>query len=209
MLRVVSSSGQLIETKSERRQQFVELDLGGVALGNGLLVEERIVGQHVHVEHRRAELGDAAADIAEANDADGLVVDVVARVEIAVVHRAFAERVVGLDDLLRQHQHHGEHMRGDRVGIAAGLVDDQHAGVGAVLDVDGVVAGAAGRDDQQVRCARDQIFVDVIFRRQFVARRADLVGVGGGDDRAGGRIGRNRFRACRGGFPGRVAIRSR
>ena len=51
---------------------------------------------------------------------------------------AVAERVVDLDDLLRQHQHHAEHVRGDGVGVAAGLVDDQHTGVGAILDVHGV-----------------------------------------------------------------------
>ena len=161
MLRVLSSSGQLIETKSERRISSSSETLVAFALGDGLLVEKRIVGQHGHVEHRGAELGQAAADIAKSDDADRLVVDVVAHVEVAVLHRALAERVVDLDDLLRQHQHHAEHMCGDRVGVAAGLVDDQHAGVGAVLDVDGVVAGAAGRHDQEVRRARQQILVGV------------------------------------------------
>ena len=153
-------------------QQFVERDLGGAALGDRLLVEIGVVGQHLHVEQRAAQPRDAAADVAEPADADGAAVDVVADEGVAVLHRAFAQRVVGLDDLLRQHQHHGEHVRGDRIGVAAALVDHQHAGVGAVLDVDGVVAGAAGRDDQQVRRARQQILVDVVFRRQLVARRA-------------------------------------
>jgi hypothetical protein len=55
--------------------------------------------------------------------------------------------------LLRQHQHDAEHMRGNRIGVAAALVDHQHTGVGAILDIDGVVARAAGRDDQKVRRA--------------------------------------------------------
>jgi len=47
-------------------QQFVERDFRRAALGDGLVVEIGIAGQHVHVEQRLAEPGDAAADIAEA-----------------------------------------------------------------------------------------------------------------------------------------------
>ena len=38
-----------------------------------------------------------------------------------------AQRAVGLDDALGQRQHHAEHVLGDRMRVAAGLVDDQHA----------------------------------------------------------------------------------
>ena len=176
--------------KSERRHNSSRSTLVALRPGDGLFVEERIVGQHRHVEHRRAQLGEAAADVAQADDADRLVVDVVAHVEVAVLHGAVAERIVDLHHLLRQHQHHAEHVGRHRVGVAAGLVDDEDAGIGAVLDVHGVVAGAAGRDDQEVRRPRDQALVDVVLRRQLIARRADLVGMGRRHDRVGDRIGR-------------------
>ena len=76
-----------------------------------------------------------------------------------------------------------ERMFGDRMGVAAGLVDDHHAGRGAGVDVDGIVAGAVGGDDQQVRRPAQQIRIDMKMLRQLVARRADLVGMRGGEDR--------------------------
>jgi hypothetical protein len=74
-------------------------------------------------------------------------------------------------------------VRRHRLGVTAGLVHDKDAGVGAVLDVDGVEAGAVGGDDQQVGHAREQLAPGMEARRKFVARRADLVGVCGRDDR--------------------------
>ena len=61
------------------------------------------------------------------------------------------------DDPLGEREHHGEHVRRHRLGVAAGLVDDEDAGLGAVLDVDGVEAGAVGGDDEQVGHAREQV----------------------------------------------------
>jgi len=85
------------------------------------------------------------------------VVDVAAHEGVAVVHRGLcASGVIGLDDLLRQHQHHGEPR------CAANRVRPFAAGPGsppgtapasvAVLDIDGGrKPAAAGRYDQQVR----------------------------------------------------------
>jgi hypothetical protein len=91
--------------------------------------------------------------------------------------------------LLRQRQHHGQHVRCHRLGVAAGLVDDKHAGFGAVLDVDGVEAGAVGGDDQQVGHAHEQLTPGVEARRKLVARRPDLVGVRGRHDRLRNLVG--------------------
>ena len=80
-------------------------------------------------------------------------------------------------------QHHRERVLGDRLLVAAGLVEAEHAGLGAGLQVDGVVARAVGRDDQQALRAAQQVRAGVIFLRQLVARRAGLVGMRGGEDR--------------------------
>ena len=76
--------------------------------------------------------------------------DFVAGVIVAVAERAGAQGAVAFADTLDQTQHHAEHMFGDGFGIAARLIDDQDTVVGAVLDGDGVVAGAVGGDDQEV-----------------------------------------------------------
>ena len=80
-------------------------------------------------------------------------------------------------------------MLGDRVGVAAGLIDDEHAGRGAGVDVDGVEARAVGGDDQQVRRAPQQVLMDMEVLCQLITRRADLVGMRGGQDRRGDVIG--------------------
>ena len=74
-------------------------------------------------------------------------------------------------------------MRRHRLGVAARLVDDEHTSVGAILDSDGVEAGAVGGDDEQVGHARDGLALDVETRVELVACGADLVGVRGRGDR--------------------------
>ena len=134
-------------------------------------------------EQALAEFGDAAADIAEPDDADGLALHLGAHQRVAVDIGVAPQRAVGLDDALRQRQQHAERMLGDRMGIAAGLVDHQHARRRAGIDIDGIKARAVAGDDQQVRRAAQQIRIDMEMRRQFVARRADLVGMRRGQDR--------------------------
>src|SRR5262245_66647828 len=80
-------------------QQLVERHLDRTARGDRLLVETRIAGDDLHAEEAPAELGDAAADIADADDADGAPLDVIAHEDAAVMHRAAPQGVVGLDDL--------------------------------------------------------------------------------------------------------------
>ena len=77
----------------------------------------------------------------------------------------------------------------DGIGIAAGLIDDQHARGGTSLDIDGVETRAVAGDDQQVGRADQQITVDVKMFRQFVARRTDLIGVRRTQDRRGNFLG--------------------
>ena len=60
-------------------------------------------------------------------------------------------------------------MFGDRFGIAAGLIDDQDAALSAGLHVDGVVTGAVGGDDQQVRRVLEELGAGMVVPRELVA----------------------------------------
>ena len=178
-----------MDTKSARRSSSSSATLTAAARLDGVGIEIGIARDHLHGEQAAAEFGHAAADIAEADDADGTALHVIAHEGGAVAHGAAPQGVIGLDDLLREHEHHRDHMRRHRLGVAAGLIDHEHAGLGAVLDVDGVVAGAAGGHHEQVRHARQQVALGVKARTQLVAGRPDLIGMRGGDDRLDGFVG--------------------
>src|SRR5262245_40592451 len=77
-------------------QQLLERDLGGTARLDRRIVEIGVAGDHLHGEQPAAELGHAAADIAEADNADGAAVHVVAGESPAVVHAAAAQGMVAL-----------------------------------------------------------------------------------------------------------------
>jgi hypothetical protein len=162
--------------------QRVEIDLLDAEPGHHLGAHIRVVGQDAHPEQAAAQFGKALADIAEPDDAHGLAEQVVPHEDVAVDDLA-ADRAVGLDDALREAEHHRERVLGDRLLVAAGLVEAEHAGLGAGLQVHGVVTRAVGRDDQQALRAAQQVGTRVILLRQFVARRAGLVGMRGGKDR--------------------------
>ena len=59
--------------------QLVELDLLAAPRGDLLRRQIGVVGDHLHVQEAVAQFGDAAADIADADDADGLALRLVAR----------------------------------------------------------------------------------------------------------------------------------
>jgi hypothetical protein len=158
-------------------QQVVKFDLLRAPRRNFLCAEIRIVGDRLHVQQAVAKLGDSAADIADADDADGLSPGLVADQRVAVDVALAPQRAVGFQDAFRERQKHAQRMLGDRIGVAARLVDDQHARVGTGSDVDGIETGAVGGDDQQVRRPLQEILVDMKMPRQLVARSTDLVGV--------------------------------
>ena len=182
-------SGHEIETKSERRIRSSSSTFSPPRAAISSAREIGIVGDHLHVQQALAELGDAAADIADPDDADGLALRLVADQRVAVDIGLAPQRAVGLEDALRQRQQHAERVLGDRIGVAAGLIDDQHARRRAGIDIDGVEARAVAGDDQQVRRPLQQILIDMEMLRQFVARRADLVGMRRRQDRRRDGIG--------------------
>jgi hypothetical protein len=104
-------------------------------------------------------------DIAEPDDADGLALHFRAHQGVAIHIRLPPQRAVGLDDTLRQRQQHPERVLGHRMRIAAGLVDHQHARRRAGLDIDGIIARAVARHDQQVRRAPQELGMDMKVRR--------------------------------------------
>jgi hypothetical protein len=93
------------------------------------------------------------------------------------------KRAIAFADFLDQHQHHAEDVLGDRLGVAAGLIDDQDAAFGAGFQIDGVVAGAVGRHQQQVRRVFEEIRAGVVVPRQLLAGGAGLIGMRGGQNR--------------------------
>ena len=79
-------------------------------------------------------------------------------------------------------------MLGDRIGVAAGLIDDEHARRRAGIDVDGIEARAVRGHDQEVRRPLQQILIDMEMLCDLVARRADLIGMRRRQDRRCDRI---------------------
>src|SRR6516225_10081204 len=93
LARADHAAGSFVERAVDRHevgapQQLVERHLDGAARGDRLLVEIGIAGDDLHAEETAAELGDAAADIADADDADRAPLDVIADEDTAVEHRA-------------------------------------------------------------------------------------------------------------------------
>ena len=166
-------------------QQVVEFDFFGAGGGDLFGGQIRVVSQHGHGEQAPAQFGQAGADIAQADDADGPAVDVVAGIGGAVDACLAAHVAVGLDDAFGQDDEHAEHVLGHRLAVAAGLVDREHAGGGAGLHVDGVVAGAAAGEHKQVGGAGKQGGGAVHVGGDIGAGGAYLVGVGLGQHDVG------------------------
>jgi hypothetical protein len=161
-------------------QQVVEWGFLGAARGDFGGGEVGVVGQHAHVEQTAAKLRDAGADVADADDPDGLAKNIAAHEGAAIGDQPLPHGAVGFHQAFRQAQQHGHHVLGDGFLVATGLVDDQYAGLRAGIEIDRVVAGAIGGDQQQVGGARQQVGGGVERGREFIARRADLIGVGRG-----------------------------
>ena len=105
--------------------------------------DEWIEADHFHSQARRP-LGDDAADIAKADDADGFVAHLDADEFIAVPLAAF-ERGDGLRDMARQSHHESDGMLAGGDVVAAGSVHDDDAFFRRRIGVDVFItdAGAA------------------------------------------------------------------
>ena len=129
------------------RQQLVEGGEPDAHLRGPAGLHVRVVGDHVHAEGGQP-LRDQDADLAEADDADGLLEQLDAGV-LAALPLAVLQRQVGGRDAARggQQQRDGELGGADDVG--GRRVDDHHAGLGGGLHVDVVQADTGPGDDLQ------------------------------------------------------------
>ena len=143
--------------------------------GGGLDLRRRrhdVVVEDPHPEGGVRDLADPPADVAEADDPDRLAEDVAAHVLRPVHEPAGVQRRHLPGEVLREADHEGEDVLGDRLLVGAGGRDDQHAPLGRRRDVDVVDADPVAADDLQLRAGGvEQGGVDLA--------------VGPGDDRVG------------------------
>ena len=172
-LRVCSVSGVCSVMKSARVQQRVEVDLLHAEVLRPLGREERVVGDHPHLQAMGA-VGHDRADIAAADQPQHLAHELHAH-EPVLLPLAAAGRAVGGGDLARQGQHQRDRVlgRGDRV--AERRVHHHHAALGRGLDVDVVDADPRPADHLQPRRRGQHLGGDL-------GRRADRQAVELADD---------------------------
>lgn len=134
------------------QRQHLDAHLGGA---RGLHVG--VVGHDLHAEGRHP-LGDQDADAAEADDAEGLLAELDARV-LVPLPLAVLQGGVGLRDVAGggDEQTAGELGGGDDVGGRG--VHDHHAGLGGGGDVDVVETDTGARDDLQLLGGGDRLGV--------------------------------------------------
>ena len=128
-------------------QKFVELDLLDAEMKRALGGQERVVGDHFHLQSDRA-VGDDRADIAAADDAERLREDLDAE-ELVLLPFAGAGRHVGLGDLPRQRQHQRDGVLGGGDRVAERRVHDDDAARRRRRNVDIVDADAGAADHLQ------------------------------------------------------------
>ena len=170
------------------REQFLQRHRTRAAPGDLVGADIRIVGQHGHAEGGR-KARDARADMADADQSDGLAGNVVPHQVFTRIAAVAPQAPVAFVYPLRQRQHHAERVLGDRARVHAGLVDDDDAGLAAGVDIDGVVAGAAGRDADQLGAARQQFGGREPLPRQFVFGRRNHIDVRVAEIGPGARLG--------------------
>ena len=156
-------------------EQGVEVDEADAHLRGAAGLHVGVVRDDLHPEGAEP-LRDEHADAAEADDPDGLLVELDAGV-LRALPLAVAQRRVGRADVAGggEHERDGELGGADDVGRRG--VDDHHAGLGGGLDVDVVEADTGAGDDLEAGRGRerlgvhlggraDQDRVDVDDRRQ-------------------------------------------
>ena len=109
----------------------------------------RIVRHDTHLEGL-GPLDHFAADAAQADDAERLAAQLIAH-ELLLFPLAGAGGGAGLRDAARHGEHEGEGVLGDRDGVAAGCIHDQHAGFGGGVEIDVIHPHAGAPDDAQFR----------------------------------------------------------
>ena len=153
-------------------EQLVEIEQLDVEPARRGGVEERVEGHHLHLEGagaRRHPLADAA----EADDAQGLALQLDADEPLAVPPLG-AHRGVGRRHVAGQREKQREGVLGGRQHVGGGGVDHQDAQLGGRLDVDVVDADAGAADHLEPAAGGEQLAGDL-------GRAAHHQGVEAGD----------------------------
>jgi len=154
-------------------QQGVEIDLLDAEVDRPLRREERIEGNHLHLQSLGA-VGDDRADIAATDDAERLGIELDAD-EAGFLPFAFMGGAVGQRDVPRQGHHHGDGVLGRRDVVAERRVHHADAARGRGLDVDVVDADPGAADDFEILRGGDHV-------GRGLCRRAHGKAVEAGDD---------------------------
>ena len=174
MLRVLSVSGVCSVMKSARRSSSSSSTFSTPRSQRALGRQERIVGDHLHLQADGA-VGDDRADIAAADDAQRLAENLDAE-EFVLLPFAGTGRGIGFGNLPRQRQHQRDGVLGggDRIAERRVHHDDAARGRGGNIDIVDADAGAA--DDFQAIGLFQKLGGDL-------GRRADGEAVEAVDDR--------------------------
>ncbi len=146
-------------------EQRVEVDEPDPELGRDRGLRVRVVGDDVHVEGLHAG-GDELPDLAEADHAEGLALDLDAG-ELLAVPTPGAQRGVGAGDVAGAGEQQRDGLLGGGDDVGGRRVDDHDAAFGGGGQLDVVEAHAGAGDDLE-------------FRR--VLERGGVDGGGGSDD---------------------------
>ena len=133
-------------------EQGVEVDQPDAHLRGPAGLHVGVVGDHVHAE-RAQPLRDQHADPAQADDADGLLVELDAGV-LRPLPLALPQRRVRRRDVPGGGEHQRDGELGGRDDVGRRRVDDHDAGLGGGADVDVVEADAGPGDDLEPRARR-------------------------------------------------------
>ena len=136
-------------------QQLIQLDLGDTHRARALLAQERVIGHNLHVQAKRA-VADDTADIARADHAEGLVVQLDPH-ETRLLPLAGMGGGVGLGQLAGDRKHHRYRMFGGGDGVAERRVHHDHALFRRRRNIDVVNADPGAGDDFQTVCAFQQL----------------------------------------------------
>ena len=141
------------------RQQLLQRHLLDAELRGALLAQERVVGDHAHLEADRA-LGDDRADVAAADQAQRLEAELDAH-EAVLLPLAGLRAGVGRRDLAGDREHQGDRVLGRGDGVAERRVHHHDAVRRRRLDVDIVDADAGAADDLELLRFRQHLGRDL------------------------------------------------
>ena len=139
-----------------RAQERIQVDRFDAELLKAVFGNVRVVADGLHFHGLHA-LGDARANAAEADDADGLVLELDARKPFPVPF-AGHQGIVSLGDVAGHGHDHGAGVFRRSYRIGRRRIDDDNPSFCRRLDVDAVDADAGPADDLQFRGRVDDLF---------------------------------------------------